>query len=98
MTASEIDVKQFNDCKADSSEACDLLAQGSDAVCDTPVIRKLEKNKQSETTTTRGRKRKYNTPEERLEARRLQQKAYRERKREIANKLKQTSDVQKHDD
>ena len=53
----------------------------------TPIIRKLEKKKTTETTTTRGRKRKYNTPEERLEARRLQQKAYRERKRAIANKL-----------
>ena len=39
------------------------------------------RTKSSEETSTRGRKRKYNTDEERLEARRLQQRAYRERKK-----------------
>ena len=55
---------------------------------DSPVIRKLNKSKQSEPTNTRGRKRKYNSPEERLEARRLQQKAYRERKKAELQALK----------
>ena len=57
---------------------------------DSPVIRKLNKSKQSEPTNTRGRKRKYNSPEERLEARRFQQKAYRERKKAELQALKNT--------
>ena len=78
MTATELDTTQFND---------------------TPVIRKLaettEKKSRKRTksqdsdTSTRGRKRKYNTDEERLEARRLQQRAYRERKRAELAALKQ---------
>ena len=62
---------------------------------DTPVIQKLKEKveKQNEVTdetndevktetkSTRGRKRKYNTAEERIQARRAQQKAYRERKK-----------------
>lgn len=56
---------------------------------DTPVIRKLaetaekksRKRTKSSESSTRGRKRKYNTDEERLEARRLQQRQYRERKK-----------------
>ena len=43
--------------------------------------------------SNRGRKRKYNTTEERLAARRLQQKAYRERKKAELVKLK--SEVEK---
>lgn len=43
--------------------------------------------------SNRGRKRKYNTTEERLAARRLQQKAYRERKK--AELLKLKSEVEK---
>ena len=66
---------------------------------DTPVIQKL-KEKQNETTdevtdevktetkSTRGRKRKYNTAEERIQARRAQQKAYRERKKKEFEELK----------
>ena len=65
---------------------------------DTPVIRKLaetaekksrKRTKSSDDTSTRGRKRKYNTEEERLEARRLQQRQYRERKRAELAALKQ---------
>ena len=37
---------------------------------------------------TRGRKRKYNTEEERIQARRIQQKAYRERKKKELEELK----------
>ena len=56
---------------------------------DTPIIRKLaetaekksRKRTKSSESSTRGRKRKYNTDEERLEARRLQQRQYRERKK-----------------
>lgn len=62
---------------------------------DTPVIRKL--SAESSAKSNRGRKRKYNTPEERLEARRLQQKQYRERKKQQAQQLKQTSDEVKED-
>ena len=41
-----------------------------------------------ETKSTRGRKRKYNTEEERIQARRAQQKAYRERKKKEFEELK----------
>ena len=74
---------------------------------DTPIIRKLKvdtsqtnETKQTDETkedvktkSNRGRKRKYNTTEERLAARRLQQKAYRERKK--AELLKLKSEVEK---
>lgn len=62
---------------------------------DTPVIRKLaketeKKNKKQtkQEQNARGRKRKYNTDEERLEARRIQQRAYRERKKAELAQLK----------
>ena len=68
---------------------------------DTPIIRKLkietsqidEKKEDVKPKSNRGRKRKYNTTEERLAARRLQQKAYRERKKAELVKLK--SEVEK---
>lgn len=71
---------------------------------DTPIIRKLKvdtsQTPQTDETkedvkhkSNRGRKRKYNTTEERLAARRLQQKAYRERKK--AELLKLKSEVEK---
>ncbi|KAK8896890.1 hypothetical protein M9Y10_014816 [Tritrichomonas musculus] len=41
-----------------------------------------------EVKCTRGRKRKYNTEEERIQARRLQQKAYRERKKKELEELR----------
>ena len=44
--------------------------------------------RQVETKSTRGRKRKYNTEEERIQARRAQQKAYRERKKKEFEELK----------
>ncbi len=66
---------------------------------DTPVIQKLkqkqdetkeeeDKVEKVETKSTRGRKRKYNTEEERIQARRAQQKAYRERKKKEFEELK----------
>ena len=45
--------------------------------------------KASKEVSTRGRKRKYTTDEERLEARRIQQRQYRERKRAELAALKQ---------
>ncbi len=59
----------------------------------TEVIKKLSKSKSSENLTSmdtpkRGRKSKYNTPEERLEARRQQQKEYRQRKKQELEELK----------
>ena len=70
-----------------------------DEFVDTPVIQKLkkkvevksddDKNETTEKTkSTRGRKRKYNTDEERIQARRAQQKAYRERKKKEFEELK----------
>ena len=66
---------------------------------DTPVIQKLKEKQnetkdevtdevKTETKSTRGRKRKYNTAEERIQARRAQQKAYRERKKKEFEELK----------
>ena len=69
---------------------------------DTPVIQKLKKTQEEksnesnevkvddkvETKSNRGRKRKYNTDEERIQARRAQQKAYRERKKREFEELK----------
>ena len=63
---------------------------------DTPVIQKLKQKQEDETKdetkvetkSTRGRKRKYNTAEERIQARRAQQKAYRERKKKEFEELK----------
>ena len=43
---------------------------------------------ESATRSARGRKRKYNTDEERIQARRAQQKAYRERKKKEFEELK----------
>lgn len=59
---------------------------------DTPIIRKLKETEESKPKSTRGRKRKYNTPEERLAARRIQQKAYRERKKAEFAALKSKSE------
>ena len=47
-----------------------------------------ETNDKVETKSNRGRKRKYNTDEERIQARRAQQKAYRERKKREFEELK----------
>ena len=52
---------------------------------DTPVVQRLKEKSSASTNESskskQGRKTKYATDEERLEARRAQQKAYRERKR-----------------
>lgn len=71
---------------------------------ETPVIKKLKEKQTKpeneeraespelreviEVKCTRGRKRKYNTEEERIQARRLQQKAYRERKKKELEELR----------
>ncbi len=65
----------------------------------TEVIKKLSKSKSSENlkeivdTPKRGRKSKYNTPEERLEARRQQQKEYRQRKKQELEELKKIAEM-----
>ena len=64
----------------------------------TEVIKKLSKSKSSENLTSidtpkRGRKSKYNTPEERLEARRQQQKEYRQRKKQELEELKKITEM-----
>ncbi len=64
----------------------------------TEVIKKLSKSKSSENLTSmdtpkRGRKSKYNTPEERLEARRQQQKEYRQRKKQELEELKKIAEM-----
>ena len=48
----------------------------------------LQKSEVIDVKCTRGRKRKYNTEEERIQARRLQQKAYRERKKKELEELR----------
>ena len=73
----------------------------------TPIIRKLKSHSESKVQqeeekpeiidstkpkSNRGRKRKYNSAEERLAARRLQQKAYRERKKAELAALKAQSE------
>ena len=50
---------------------------------------KIEKPKPVEKKNKRGRKVKYTTDKERLEARRLQQKEYRERKKQEIKNLKE---------
>lgn len=60
---------------------------------DTPIIRKLkDEHELPKPKSNRGRKRKYNTAEERLAARRVQQKAYRERKKAELVALKAKSE------
>ena len=61
-----------------------------DVVVDEETNEQEEKPKQ-----TRGRKRKYNTEEERIQARRIQQKAYRERKKKELEELKKKVEVMK---
>ena len=78
-TNNEIDTTQFNDTPVmravqASQQSCRKLTESSEK-------KSSKRTKSSEETSTRGRKRKYNTDEERLEARRLQQRAYRERKK-----------------
>ena len=69
---------------------------------DVPVIRKLnnEKSKEADqpSKSNRGRKKKYNSPEERLAARRIQQKAYRERKKQQAAELKNATNETNEDE
>lgn len=48
----------------------------------------IQRSEVIEVKCTRGRKRKYNTEEERIQARRLQQKAYRERKKKELEELR----------
>ena len=54
---------------------------------ETDVIKKLKKSNSNE--IKRGRKQKYQTEEERHEARKNQQKAYRERKKKEIEELKE---------
>ena len=56
----------------------------------TDEVKTETKSTSTELTTrsARGRKRKYNTAEERIQARRAQQKAYRERKKKEFEELK----------
>ena len=63
---------------------------GAGGALDVVVDEEEEKPKQ-----TRGRKRKYNTEEERIQARRIQQKAYRERKKKELEELKKKVEVMK---
>ena len=87
---SELDTTQFKDTpiirklKVDTSQIDEV--KGFDE-------KQREKKEDVKPKSNRGRKRKYNTTEERLAARRLQQKAYRERKKAELVKLK--SEVEK---
>ena len=57
-------------------------------VKDEPKVETKSTPTESATRSARGRKRKYNTAEERIQARRAQQKAYRERKKKEFEELK----------
>lgn len=97
---SELDTTQFKDTpiirklkvdtsqtsQTDETKQLDLRSKGS-------FVESDETKEDVKTKSNRGRKRKYNTTEERLAARRLQQKAYRERKKAELVKLK--SEVEK---
>ena len=79
MTATELDTTQFNDTPViravqASQQSCRKLTENAEK-------KSRKRTKSSDETSNRGRKRKYNTDEERLEARRIQQRAYRERKK-----------------
>ena len=80
MTATEIDTTQFNNTPVirKLSEKTDKKSRRRTKSTDGEQISRSESSCE---TSNRGRKRKYNTDEERLEARRLQQRQYRERKK-----------------
>ena len=59
-----------------------------DETKDEPKVETKSTPTESATRSARGRKRKYNTAEERIQARRAQQKAYRERKKKEFEELK----------
>ena len=62
-------------------------------VIDVVVNETNEETNEEKPKQTRGRKRKYNTEEERIQARRIQQKAYRERKKKELEELKKKVEV-----
>ena len=74
MTTNSIDTTQFNETEVNKSLQS---KQAAELVADESV-----------TKSTRGRKKKYATEEERILARRAQQKAYRERKKKELAELK----------
>ena len=93
---SELDTTQFKD-----TPIIRKLKVETSQTPQTDEVKKLDEKKEDVKTkydkvaeiqqnrSNRGRKRKYNTTEERLAARRLQQKAYRERKKAELLKLKE---------
>ena len=78
MTA-ELDTSQFNNTPIIRK----LKSHSQPKVREGTELHEMEEQQQQEVKpkSNRGRKRKYHTAEERLAARRLQQKAYRERKK-----------------
>ena len=90
---SELDTTQFKDTpiirklKVDTSQTSQTDETKEDVKPKYDGVAEIQQNR-----SNRGRKRKYNTTEERLAARRLQQKAYRERKKAELLKLKSEVD------
>ena len=92
MTTNNIDTTQFNETDVIRTLR---LKQTDELVADESVINDNESVINSEvqcnevvTKSNRGRKKKYATEEERILARRAQQKAYRERKKKELAELK----------
>ena len=91
----EINIEEFNETpviKKLRQKQRPKKTEVIDAVVDerafSPEDLRSEETNEEKPKQTRGRKRKYNTDEERIQARRAQQKAYRERKKKELEELK----------
>lgn len=95
---SELDTSQFNDTPIIRKVIRKLKSRSQPKVVEETEFHDEEEEEQQQEEeevkpkSNRGRKRKYHTAEERLAARRLQQKAYRERKKAELAALKGNSE------
>ena len=80
-----IDTTQFNETNVIKSLKS---KQSNELVADDNAVNELVTDEPAPQKSNRGRKRKYQTDEERIIARRLQQKAYRERKKKELAELR----------
>ena len=87
----EINIEEFNETQVIKKLRQKQRPKKTEVI---DVVVNEETNEQEEKPKqTRGRKRKYNTEEERIQARRIQQKAYRERKKKELEELKKKVEV-----
>ena len=93
---SKIDLTQFKKTevirKLSKSKSDENLKEIAETSIDDTTIT-ARSREPSIDTPKRGRKSKYNTPEERLEARRQQQKEYRQRKKQELEELKKIAQM-----